>query len=230
MTKEFAIPNCNFETNNALDIPVLKMEGMAKYASLPAYAWRGANSVLAERAATWHFYTDDKNFTAIWNRDRAAPLRTKASAVVECNYSMNEDTPVAIGLELIYRKRWLARYWQQEGMKIFVDMHVPHKFQEWNLLGVPDGWSAFATRGVSSWHDGSLEDRLDEELELACQVAKTGVNLIVFAGGNRTGEWCRENNCQHIPYYKHVEKDEYDDEEERTTPRKPIDDPVSATG
>jgi hypothetical protein len=54
--------------------------------------------------------------------------------------------PLAVGLFQIYKKRWLARYWQHLGIKIIADLFVSEKFERYNFAGIPKGWGSYAIK------------------------------------------------------------------------------------
>ena len=72
---------------------------------------------------TWSFYVDDHRFGALW-RDPSPVLRAGAVNVVEPNFSTHDQHPRAYVLWQVYRKRWLARWWQTKGLRVFVDLNV----------------------------------------------------------------------------------------------------------
>jgi hypothetical protein len=74
--------------------------------------------------------------------------------------------PPALAIYQIWRKRWLGRYLQHYGKRIFVDLNVAAEHAGINLLGIPKGWRAFATRG----YDDYLDD-LANQLDIARQYA-----------------------------------------------------------
>lgn len=82
--------------------------------------------------------------------------------MVEPNFSLYDTTPIAYGLQLIYKKRWIARFWQECGAAVYADLNVARKFAEYNRLGIPDGYNAFATRGYAD-----REEYLREEIKIA---------------------------------------------------------------
>jgi Domain of unknown function (DUF4417) len=107
-----------------------------------------------------------------------------------------------VALHQIYRKRWLARYWQQLGVRIVVDLNIAERHYDLALLGVPRGWSWYATRGYV--------DRLDNaiaEYELACEHAdgKT-VNFMVYGGGKAVRELCQERGWLWVMEQRDVAK------------------------
>ena len=133
-----------YPSDNLYEIPCLRLDKQAGYLKLP-FSPYGLGRV-TRSASTIHFYVDDYRFESVW-RNPAKLLAGNATAVVEPNFSLYDTTPLAYGLQLIYKKRWIARYLQECGLGIYVDLNVSRKFDEYNILGVPDGFNAFAVRG-----------------------------------------------------------------------------------
>lgn len=72
------------------------------------------------------------------------------------------------------------------GIAVWVDLKVSDKYREYNLLGVPDGYNAFATRGYSD-NIPSLET----ELEIARRVSGCNTpNMLVYGGGKKAQDFC----------------------------------------
>lgn len=115
-------------------------------------------------------------------------------AIVEPNYSLFQDTPIAFGLQAVYKKRFIARAMQEHGIRVFVDLNVASKFYAVNMLGVPKGWSSFCTRGYS--------DRINYlafELEIAKRYADGNKLLfVVYGGGQIIQQFCRENGLIYV--------------------------------
>jgi hypothetical protein len=113
---------------------------------------------------------------------------TSAVSIVEVNYTTEDQMPMAVCLYRTMQKRWLARYWQSQGLRVLVDLNVAKKCDEINLLGVPDGWKSFATSGA----DYAL-DRLEDQYALATRKAG-GVPAIflVYGGGVKMAKLCAE--------------------------------------
>jgi len=102
---------------------------------------------------------------------------------------------MAVGLYRTMQKRWLARYWQSQGLRVFVDLNVAKKFDEINLLGVPDGWKSFATSGA----DYAI-DRLETQVEIAKRKAgDAAVNFLVYGGGVKIAKLCAEQSWVYLP-------------------------------
>ncbi|MBR4536186.1 MAG: DUF4417 domain-containing protein [Bacteroidales bacterium] len=181
-----------FPSDNLYDIPCLRLDRQAGHLELPFVPYGTGRR--NKRVATLHFYVDDYRFNALW-KNPAKIFDNNPAAAVECNYSLFDTTPLAFGLQFIYQKRWMARYWQENGIRIYVDLNVSSKFFEYNRMGVPDGWNAFATRGAL----GGLE-LLKAKFNQARQISGfDSPNLIVYGGGKEVHEFC----CRHSLLYVH---------------------------
>ena len=182
------VPDSLWPTDNEWGIPLLDIERQADAFDVPIETW-GAKA-RSKKAGTYHFYTEDSRFATIWQRP---DMLVKAGCVnvVEPNFSVYDQVPRAVALWATFRKRWLARYWQSQGIRIFVDLNVARPYDDLNLLGVPKGWRAYATRGY--------ESRLhmtDEELEIARTHAGTSsVLFMVYGGSAKVRDWCNANGA-----------------------------------
>lgn len=189
-----------YPTNNQYEIPVLLLDNQPVHVELPFTPW-GVESRYKKMMATYHFYVDDYRFERLF-KDPIALLTSGCKAVVEPNVSIHDQTPVAYAIYQIYRKRYLARYLQECGMQVWVDLNVSHRFAEYNLLGVPEGYNAFFTRGVTGWIP-----HLEINLEMAQRISgKQQPNLCVYGGGKDIEEWCHQKGlayfCEFINHTK----------------------------
>ena len=175
-----------FASDNRLGIPRLDPDlASGEGVPLPVWAW-GSKPRAAAHGGTWHFYVDDIRFSTLL-RDPAQLLATGASAACEPNVSVYDDTPLALALATVYRKRWAARYWQSFGVRVFVDLNLPERVldcPEWRY-GIPDGWPAFATRG----YDARV-DSLAFEWDVARSFGAALPCLLVVGGGRAVAAWC----------------------------------------
>lgn len=173
------------------DIPVLRLDRQAGYLELP-FAPYGIGRK-NRQASTIHFYVDDYRFSALW-KNPAKIVAAHVKAVVEPNYSLFDTTPLAFGLQFIYQKRWLARWWQEQGILVYADLNVSSKFFEYNCMGIPDGWNAFATRGSL----GGLK-LLQAKFEIAKRISgMDSPNIIVYGGGKQIHEYCCGNSLLYV--------------------------------
>ena len=180
-----------YPSDNWYDIPTLDMGMQAGRLELPCVPFGTAFKM--QGARTVHYYVEDYRFVGLWENP-AKGVNEAITQAVEPNYSLFDTTPVARGLERIYRKRWLARWWQEHGIRIYADLNVSSKFYEHNLLGIPHGWNAFATRG----YRGKL-DALREEHAIAQRVSGCdNPNMIVYGGGKEIHEYCMEHSLLYV--------------------------------
>lgn len=178
------VPDALFPSDNEFDIPLLDINMQADFLDLPFNLW-GFVKRKQTLAGTIAFYVDDYRFDAVWSNPQQI-INTSCVSVVEPNYSTNNDMPLAIGLWGIYRKRWLARYWQTYGVKTFVDLNVDNKFEKYALLGVPYGWKSYCTRGYSDYIENT-----ETQYEMAKERAGTEPLFVVYGGGEKVQAHCK---------------------------------------
>lgn len=183
-----------FPANNAWDVPTLDLLVQPESALIPFAAW-GSLPRTGTRQVSWHFYVDDYRFTALLKHPEQVPDSAPLAAT-ELNFSVYEQTPAAGVLCATWHKRWLARFWQSHGVPVYVDLNVPERHQETNLIGVPRGWRAYSTRGYES-RTSSLEAEL---MTARMHAAGNSPIFVVFGGGKRVREFCQREGCVHIPY------------------------------
>ena len=185
-------PDAIFPHTKELEIPCLDLEKQADFIDLPVRGW-GSVARRTRFRGTWHFYVDDTKFNALWTRPDDV-LKTKAINVAEVNFSTNDQMPYPVALYRTYMKRWLARYWQENGLGIFVDLNVSLQYRELNMEGVPYGWKSYATAA----NDHTLHI-LEEHAEVASERAmREDFKLLVYGGGKKTAAMCEKNGWVHL--------------------------------
>lgn len=189
-----------YDSDNEFEIPNLLLEQQAGKLELPLNPW-GANSRLRKDVTTYHFYVDDYRFEALF-KDPINLLTSGCKAVVEPNCSCHDQTPIAWGIQLIYKKRWLSRYFQECGIKVYADLNVSHKFIEYNKMGIPKGYNAFFTRGLDGWMES-----LKSDLQVAQEISGLEKpNLIVYGGGDEIKKFCREHGLLYVTDFINAKK------------------------
>lgn len=188
------IPDCILPTDNQLEIPSLRLDVQPQLVEIPFLCFGEQKRTKDMRGhGTLHFYTDDYRWQSIYDHPEKI-LKHNPGSIVEPNYSLFNETPVAFGLQAVYKKRWIARQMQERGIPVFVDLNVANKFYAINLFGVPKGYGAFCTRGYS--------DRLpalEYEYMLAERVSDGNrLTFVVYGGGEDVKQWCREHNCIYV--------------------------------
>lgn len=180
-------------STNALDIPDLDIRVQATGLPAPFVNW-GSRSRGKRMRGTFGFYADDYRFEALWRYPERV-LACEPTAIVEPNYSVFDQTPVAVAVWATYRKRWLSRFWAEHGVQVFVDLNVSETHSKLNLLGVPHGWQSYATHGYAE----RLGD-LDRELALAVEHGGGSATLLVYGGGQAVADWCASRlQTIHVP-------------------------------
>lgn len=191
------IPDCLFPSNNIYEVPTLDINAQAEIVSNPVIVWGIEKRTRRIDGGTVLFYVDDYRFEAIWDNPHQI-TDTGCAAMAEPNVSIYDTMPVSYALHLIYKKRWIARYLQALGVKTLVDLNVSVKFAEYNLLGVPEGWNAFATRGYLE-----RTDYLLHEIEIAKKVSgKENPFMVVYGGGMKIREIVAKHNLIYIEQFR----------------------------
>ena len=184
-----------YPSNNEFDIPTLLMDNMPVHLELPFTPW-GAEARYKKGINTYHFYVDDYRFEQLF-KDPIKLLQSGCRAIIEPNCSIHDQTPMAHAIWQTYRKRYLCRYLQECGMQIWVDLNVSPHFEEINALGVPEGYNAFCTRGVSGWLPTT-----ERHWEMAKRISGLEKpNMFVYGGGQDVEEWCKERDIVYVKEY-----------------------------
>ncbi len=147
-------PNDIFPSSNEWDIPDLDLNMQPDTTDIDWLKW-GVQQRTATHDGGIHFYTDDYKFSAVWDKPDDL-LETGCSVVIEPNFSTWANMPRALAMTDIYKKRWLARYWQKKGVRVWVDVNTSPHLHDLNFLGVPKEWRYFATRYLASFDDGNV--------------------------------------------------------------------------
>jgi hypothetical protein len=202
-------PDLVFASDNEWGVPSLVPHGQPEAVPMPVTRWgRGARHGAQQMPGTWHFYTDDYKFSALWD-DPTVLVRSGCRAIVEPNVSTGVGMPAAVALWGTYRKRWIARWAQQYGIAVFVDLNVYADYAHLNLLGVPRGWRHYATRAADRVLEG-----LDADYAMAERHADGApVVFLVVGGGTATRAHCQARGWLHIPVEQHEIEGRYADGE-----------------
>lgn len=197
-------------------IPNLLPQWQTDAFDLPILVWgtqRGRK--MKGNVGTYLFYTADSQLDGVW-RNPTGLLNTVAINAVEVNFSIYPETPPAVAFYNTYRKRWLSRYWQSQGRRIIVDMFVPEEFWPMNLLGVPKGWRAWATRADVIEHD-----MLERYFKCACEHAETDDILFLLYGGAKTAKaYAKERGWLWVPEELAVQQGKHIEESMKPEGRK----------
>lgn len=178
-----------FPYNNPSEIPLLDINMQAQAVVAPVMVW-GEIARKRLMPGTYNFYTHDYRFEAVWKNPQQV-VDSGCRAVVEPNFSIGNSMSLPVGIYNIYRKRFLAKFWQVNGIRVFVDLFVGDKFKELNFLGVPKGWAAYAMR--------VKKDNLDYILEYHAMAEEwAGKKDILFLAIG-AGRELKHELCKHFP-------------------------------
>lgn len=185
-----------YDSNNEFDIPNLLIEEQPERGLLLPFAPWGADTRAKKGISTYHFYVEDYRFEAIW-KDPTTVLNSGCEVIIEPNLSLFDTTPIAYGLQQIYKKRWISRFFQECGIKVYADLNVAKKFYEYNQMGIPNGYNTFATRGYAD-----RQEYLKMEIQIARNISgKDNPNMLVYGGGERIKELCLRNNLVYVDQF-----------------------------
>lgn len=164
----------------------------ATEARLPCVAW-GSGKRTAVNEGMYHFYTDDERFSRLYS-DCSPLLNSGVKVVIEPNFSVFGQMPMAVAVFQVFKKRWLARTWQKFGVRVFVDMNVHPRYALLNTFGVPVGWRSYATRGGKD----HLEQTINE-YEIALNHSRTDkIAFVVVGGGEVVADAARDHGWLYI--------------------------------
>jgi hypothetical protein len=189
-----------YDTDNDYGVPALKPYMQAPALYLPVEAW---GSIPRSRfmPGTYVLYIYDDFINPLW-RDPWKLRVSSCNAITEANFTITKDTPWAVALYQIYRKRWLSRFWADSlGCRIFVDLNVPPNFMDMALLGVPKAWGAFCTRGNTDMIDITEVQFRAAEDHTGLKFKDGGMVGMVYGGGKRLREFCKTNGLIYVEQY-----------------------------
>lgn len=182
------VPDTLFPTDNDFEVPTLRLDMQAEFVDAPCVLFGEQKRTFNMNGhGVLHFYTDDYRFSTLYEHPEKI-LQYNPLSMVEPNFSCFEEMAFYQGCCRIGKKRAIARQMQDYGIKTFVDLNVADKFFQVNLLGIPDGWSAFATRGYAD----RLE-RLEFEYYTAKHIAgRNRLNFVCIGGGDPCRKKCQQ--------------------------------------
>ena len=179
-------------------IPQLMMDGAMQQIEHPVITW-GDVPRRNRMVGTFAFYTWDYKFTALWKKPEQL-VQTGCRSAIEPNFSVTPQMSRAEVLYRTYQKRWLSRYWQMRGVRMMVDMNVPPPYlSRENLLGIPKGWPAYATRVHRMVYVS-----LDEVYAICHEHAGSTPLFVVYGGGRNVAEQCADRQWIWIPEKQRV--------------------------
>lgn len=107
-----------------------------------------------------HFYCEDFTFETVWNQPQRYIDNFKLfKYVVQPDFSLYYDFPVAVQIFNKYRNMWLAKYLSFHGVNVIPNINISTSdCWDWSFLGFPK-------HSVVAWSDvGSYRDTYDRSV------------------------------------------------------------------
>lgn len=135
-----------------LNLEKAQYDGVGKYdipEIYPVYdlpeikEWIGFNYVLSDsnpEGKAVHFFLDDYQFERVWNNpDKYIEKLKKYVCVASPDFSPYGDMPLILQMYNHYRKHWVARYFQENGITVIptIRSSTDPRSTEWYLDGEP---------------------------------------------------------------------------------------------
>lgn len=135
----------DFETVGAYDMPLLKLQSFDVSNSLTSFNER-------KQADGIHFFIDDYQFQRIWNNPEAyVQMLKRYKFVCSPDFSLYTDMPKALQIFNTYKKQWLARYFQEQGINVVSTVSWSDEASfDFCFDGIPEG-SCVAVSSVGVW-------------------------------------------------------------------------------
>lgn len=93
------IPDCLFPSDNDVEIPSLRLDMQAQVCDIPFLCFgEQKRTQNMNGQGTVHFYTDDYRFNSVYEHPEKI-LQHNPRNIVEPNYSLFNETPIAYGLQ-----------------------------------------------------------------------------------------------------------------------------------
>ena len=137
------LQKANFKGVGEYDIP--ELEPIYEYEIGDIKEWIGFNYVLSDKepeGKAVHFFIDDYQFNRIWNNpEKYVDKLRKYEAVLTPDFSPYADMPMATQIFNHYRKHWVGRYLQENGVKVIPTIRASKDDRsfKWYLDGEPKG-------------------------------------------------------------------------------------------
>ncbi len=165
------------KVENILNLGYAQFDGVGKYdipAIDPVYTvpevdeWIGFNYALSEKEPEnkgVHFFVDDYQFERIWNRpNQYTEILSRFKAVIAPDFSPFGDMPLATQIFNHYRKHWVARYWQMNGLTVIpcIRASTDPRSMSFYLDGEPSGGVVAISSMWASTSPEALRNEFDQ--------------------------------------------------------------------
>jgi len=193
-----------YPASNEWDVPDLLLSQQPTGLAMPVNRWGTIARTKRIEGQTLHFYTDDYKFSGLWS-DPLKLVNSGCSAIAEPNFSTNDNMPRAAILWLIYKKRWIARFCQDHGIRVWADLAIAPRHRDLALLGVPTGYRAYSTYCYTRDYDQEWiwQDYEQAKAHAGMDLAE-GLLFWVYGGNTEVEKLAKENGWLWTPAYTQV--------------------------
>ena len=135
-----------FEGEGKYNIPIIKpvydlnINAWALFEDCRNRYNKEADSMLDTRKKKGvHFFQDDHKFDIVWTHPRKHLEKLRAyGCLLSPDFSMYTDFPMAVQIMQQYKKHWVARFWQEQGLTVIPTIGWTTKESfEWCFDGEP---------------------------------------------------------------------------------------------
>jgi hypothetical protein len=199
--------NVTFSSSNWLGFPDLREDMLWDGAVRKVYIIDGDeaphqlivySTVGMDERITGHvvtFYTEDDRFdTAIWGKSGAFVEkmdRCKPAALVVPDFSTGYLDPTALNIWQTYRARHTARFWQEAGHRVALNIQsLSKKDWDWMFNGLPKRCPVAFTQMRTTQGDDVLRQNKILAIHEWCKRIDTGV---IYVYGAEHREWAEPN-------------------------------------
>jgi hypothetical protein len=221
-----------FSSGNVWGLPDLRADMLARIEDMPTEVWDGIEEVEPDsnprklflygtskppvtcKGHVVGFYVDDYRFEVIWN-DAVKILekfqRMGWGACVMPDFSLWGSDPLAIQMYNLYRSRWVARYWQEAGIRVIPNITFSdERTFEFAVAGIPKRPPCVAVqcrtdnktpKGRKLFLDGVRE-----------YVAHVEPEWVILYGGKKHREWLEQGlpsgpQYCYLPSWTHIRQE-----------------------
>ena len=164
--------------------------------------WIGFNYVLTDTEPEGkgvHFFIDDYQFERIWNdSDKYVEKLQRYAAVATPDFSPYGDMPMATQIFNHYRKQWVGKYLQVNGVTVIptIRASMDERSLKWYLDGIPEGGIVMIS---SMWAKDKEIRKFFIEKEYGIMYKKLNPCKVFLYGNNISDEL--DGNIEYIPSF-----------------------------
>ncbi len=139
------------ESYNALGVPEILPVQLSQLPIVSVLPWRSVKFERITKQQAAHGFVDDYRLETTWNSpERGLKYAQQFAFVCSPDFTLSPEYPLALNFYQLYRSRWVARYWQNNGVLVVpsVGWAAVDSF-DYAFVGIPqNSVVAIATYGI----------------------------------------------------------------------------------